>query len=201
MRPRSAGPLLIAGKAPARLGAVVNEPYQPPAAEGLVQSSARGSVGHVAGPARGRPAATFDFCRDRSTVQLRPRVSRLAGRPGHWCGCGWYLSGSFFVAVAAWSFASPLGSGPDEPAHLVRAVSLVRGQLVGHDLPHPTKAQKSTVIVQVPEVFASLETHVGCFQYKSAVPAGCQQAVERVDPHRSRSKPTSAATRPSTTRW
>jgi hypothetical protein len=90
----------------------------------------------------------------------------------------WLVSfGVLFVAAAAWSFASPLGSGPDEPAHLVRAVSLVRGQLVGKDLPHPTNAQKSTVIVKVPEVFASLETDVGCFQYKSAVPAGCQRTL------------------------
>ena len=82
-----------------------------------------------------------------------------------------------FLAAAAWTFASPLGSGPDEPAHLVRAVSLVRGQLVGKSLPHPTDAQKSTVIVKVPEVFASLETDVGCYQYKSAVPAGCQHPL------------------------
>ena len=44
-------------------------------------------------------------------------------------------------------------------------------------LPHPTDAQKSTVIVKVPEVFASLETDVGCYQYKSAVPAGCQHPL------------------------
>jgi len=90
----------------------------------------------------------------------------------------WSLSFSvLFLAAAAWTFASPLGSGPDEPAHLVRAVSLVRGQLVGKGLPHPTEAQKSTVIVKVPEVFASLETDVGCFQYKSNVPAGCQHPL------------------------
>ncbi len=33
------------------------------------------------------------------------------------------------------------------------------------------------MVVKVPEVFASLETHVGCFQYKSAIPAGCQQPL------------------------
>ena len=38
-------------------------------------------------------------------------------------------------------------------------------------------AQKSTVIVKVPEVFASLETDVGCYQYKSTVPAGCQHPL------------------------
>ena len=106
-----------------------------------------------------------------------PAGTWSGGRVGHSCGF-WLLSfGVLFLAIAAWSFASPLGSGPDEPAHLVRAVSLVRGQLVGTDLPHPTQAQKSTVIVKVPEVFASLETDVRCFQYKSDVPAGCQRPL------------------------
>jgi hypothetical protein len=82
-----------------------------------------------------------------------------------------------FVAVAAWSFASPLGSGPDEPAHLDRAVSLVRGQLLGTPPPHPTNANKAYVTVRVPEVFADLANDVGCFQFKSAVPAGCQKPL------------------------
>ncbi len=154
----------------------MTEPYQPPAAEGLLASS------------RDVQAATLQA----PAVVLEPRHSLSAGPAHRVSGTArrtnrrparpllriWLVSfGVFFVAVAAWSFASPLGSGPDEPAHLVRAVSLVRGQLLGTDLPHPTQAQKSTVIVKVPEVFASLETDVGCFQYKSAVPAGCQRPL------------------------
>lgn len=98
----------------------------------------------------------------------------LAGRPARPLLRIWVVSFVvLFVAVAAWSFASPLGSGPDEPAHLVRAASLVRGQLIGQALPHPTEAQKSTVIVKVPEVFASIETAIDCFRFHSDVPAGC----------------------------
>ena len=82
-----------------------------------------------------------------------------------------------FVAAVAWSFASPLGSAPDEPAHLDRAASLVRGQLLGTPLPHPTRAQRGTVTVKVPEVFASLANDVGCYQFKSLVPAGCQRPL------------------------
>lgn len=82
-----------------------------------------------------------------------------------------------FLAAAAWSFASPLGSGPDEPAHLDRAASLVRGQWLGTPLPHPTNFQKSTVTVRVPEVFAALANDIGCFQFKSQVPAGCRPAL------------------------
>lgn len=82
--------------------------------------------------------------------------------------------GAFFLAASAWSFACPLGSPPDEPAHLIRAASLVRGQLVGHSLPGATKAEGSVVVVQVPEVFASLANDVGCFKRDPKVPAGCQ---------------------------
>jgi hypothetical protein len=82
-----------------------------------------------------------------------------------------------FVAGAAWSLASPLGSGPDEPAHLDRAVSLVRGQLLGRPLPHPTNFDRGTVVVRVPEVFASLANDLRCYQFKPRVPAGCQEPL------------------------
>jgi hypothetical protein len=45
---------------------------------------------------------------------------------------------------------------------------------VGKPLPHATTAEKSTVTVEEPAVFASMATDVSCFQYKPTVPAGCQ---------------------------
>ena len=82
-----------------------------------------------------------------------------------------------FIAEVAWTFATPLGSAPDEPAHLVRAASLVRGQLLGTPLPHPSHAQESMTTVEVPEVFAGLSFKIGCFQFKPTVPAGCELPV------------------------
>jgi Predicted membrane protein (DUF2142) len=155
----------------------VTEPYQPPAAEGLLANSSReAQAATLQAPAvalEQRPALST------GPAHRAPKTARhMNRRPPRPLLRIWLVSfGVLFVAVAAWSFASPLGSGPDEPAHLVRAASLVRGQLLGTALPHPTQAQKSTVIVKVPEVFASLETDVGCFQYKSAVPAGCQRPL------------------------
>jgi hypothetical protein len=90
----------------------------------------------------------------------------------------WFAAfGVLWVAVAAWSFASPLGSAPDEPAHLARAASLVRGQILGTPLRHPPKALKSMVIVEVPQVLAIISNDVACFQFKPVVPAGCQKPV------------------------
>ena len=154
----------------------MREPHQPSAKEGLLQSSGDVQAATFQGPPVVlQPRHSVSAGPERHSAAPAHHLVRPAGRP---LVRLWLASFAvLFVAIAAWSFASPLGSGPDEPAHLVRAVSLVRGQLVGQDLPHPTTAQKSTVIVQVPEVFASLETHVGCFQYKSNVPAGCQRPL------------------------
>jgi hypothetical protein len=82
-----------------------------------------------------------------------------------------------WVAVAAWTFASPIGSGPDEPAHIIRAASLVRGQLVGQPIAHAPAALKSTVTVEAPQVFARLANDVGCFQFKPNVTAHCQGSL------------------------
>ncbi|HUB71442.1 MAG TPA: DUF2142 domain-containing protein [Acidimicrobiales bacterium] len=87
---------------------------------------------------------------------------------------------SFFViwlAAASWSWASPVGSAPDEPAHLIRAASLVRGELLGHALPHVTASNKAYLAVEAPEVFARLANDVQCFQSKPSVPASCQGSL------------------------
>jgi hypothetical protein len=84
-----------------------------------------------------------------------------------------------WVAVAAWSFASPMGSVPDEPAHLIRAASLVRGEFLGTPLPHTISATKAYVTVEAPQVFARLEDDVVCFRYQPpSVPASCQGTLD-----------------------
>jgi hypothetical protein len=94
-----------------------------------------------------------------------------------WVSC----FGVLFVAVAAWTFASPMGSGPDEPAHLIRAASLVRGQLLGKPIPHSTNSMKSTLTVEAPQVFARLANDVQCFQFQSNVTANCQGSLAGSD--------------------
>lgn len=145
----------------------MGEPYQRTATRGLATGPRATPGAEVATPARPLPAVVLDR-------QARHRRQRAAkSLVWTWLACFVAL----FVAVAAWSLASPLGSGPDEPAHLDRAASLVRGQLLGTPLAHPTNAEKSDVTVRVPEVFADLANDVGCFQFDPTVPAGCQQPL------------------------
>jgi hypothetical protein len=82
-----------------------------------------------------------------------------------------------FAAVAAWAFATPLGAAPDEPAHLIRAASVARGQFLGKALPHPAAPEGPTLVVEVPPIFVTLANDVSCFQWKPKVPAGCQQPL------------------------
>lgn len=69
------------------------------------------------------------------------------------------------VATALWSIATPIGGSPDEPAHLVKAASVVRGELLG---------EPSTTgnIVHVPQYVAWAHAET-CYAFQNDVTAGC----------------------------
>jgi hypothetical protein len=102
-----------------------------------------------------------------------PRVpSRVSGSP-----VGTSRLGTFLVAwlglsllSIAWAFASPLGSGPDEPAHFIKAASVVRGQLVG---PQGDTGN----IVDVPRYVAWTATQ-DCFRFDITQAADCAPALQ-----------------------
>jgi hypothetical protein len=81
-----------------------------------------------------------------------------------------------FVLIAMWSVATPLWASPDEPAHVARAVSLWRGEFIGHKIPHVDIAYTS---VKVPRVYTLGRNVHGdhqspCFAFLNTVPASCQ---------------------------
>ncbi|MGH9061731.1 MAG: DUF2142 domain-containing protein, partial [Acidimicrobiales bacterium] len=73
-----------------------------------------------------------------------------------------------FAFQALWCLATPVGASPDEPAHLIRAASVVRGQWVG-----PARAgfPNSDTVVSVPD--AVVQLNLACFVGKPHVSAGC----------------------------
>jgi Predicted membrane protein (DUF2142) len=78
----------------------------------------------------------------------------------------------FFVLAAAWALADPLLSGPDEPAHLIRAEAIVRGQLVGR--PTSTNADNPNTLVRVPGFLQdSGSLAYWCFIFHPEVTAVC----------------------------
>lgn len=84
----------------------------------------------------------------------------------------WVLYGlALFGLFSAWSVASPLFSVPDEPAHVIKAVAIARGQLWG--APGTTATGQDVVRVRVPERLADGYRWPGCYNFEADVTADC----------------------------
>ena len=97
----------------------------------------------------------------------------------------------FFVLAAAWAFASPLFSVPDEAAHTVKAAAVDRGELLGRKLAVPDKPGTIlrggfTVVVRVPTSYTWNSSDLpNCYISTPRTPASC--APKFVDnPHEAR---------------
>jgi hypothetical protein len=76
---------------------------------------------------------------------------------------------TFFLLAALWALATPLGAAPDEPTQIVKAASVVRGQIVG---PAAVGSPGFTV-VEVPYSLAADANMADCFALKPSVTASC----------------------------
>jgi hypothetical protein len=77
-------------------------------------------------------------------------------------GRGLAVFGLLFVVLGAWAVATPLYGGPDEPAHVIRADSLVHGELLGRPIPGQPKA---VVAVHTAEIYTSAAERLGCWPF------------------------------------
>ena len=77
-----------------------------------------------------------------------------------------------FVTTAAWSLASPLASGPDENAHMVKAAAVVRGELL-----ESSSDGACTGVVDVPYLYAALMNAPDCYAFHEDRPADCSGAL------------------------
>lgn len=97
-----------------------------------------------------------------------------------------------FVAMGAWSFATPLFGAPDEPVHVIKAAAVVRGELVGHLVGGSTDP---TATVTVPAFYAGTRNIPACYHRQPTVPASCAplatggEAPKRVDIYNARYPP------------
>jgi hypothetical protein len=80
-----------------------------------------------------------------------------------------------FALSALWGLANPPFAAPDEPAHVIRAVSLDHGELIGKNasrrLLEELGGDDTNLQVRVPEVFRRVGTP--CFAFERNVPATC----------------------------
>ena len=80
-----------------------------------------------------------------------------------------------FVVLSAWATSMPLGAGPDEPAHIIKAGAVANGTLLGA----PTSDPSST---SMPAPAALAEAYSWpCFAYEPDVTAACQRPMIEAD--------------------
>jgi len=105
-----------------------------------------------------------------------------SARPGRETGATrrtWWVAGlafvAFFVMSASWALSSPISASPDEPAHFVKAASVVRGQLVGDATDSPPVKE-----VEVPAGVA-YSSDAACFAFAPDVTADCAPGYPTAD--------------------
>jgi hypothetical protein len=88
----------------------------------------------------------------------------------------WWVSFVIFGALGGlWALTTPLGAGPDEPAHIVKAVAVARGNFdasVVMEHPGPRYSVPHTTL-EVPRAYADLITNRDCYILRPEVPASC----------------------------
>lgn len=97
------------------------------------------------------------------------RVSALIGeRAAVRFGLIWLF---LFIAGASWAIATPLGASPDEPAHIIKAASVVRGELLGAPTDAPAVRE-----VTVPAGIAE-SARWPCYAFDGTAEASCLASV------------------------
>ncbi len=95
----------------------------------------------------------------------------MLARPGRVFAVSFAL---VFLSIAAWSLATPLYASPDEPAHVVHAVALDHGQLIGTPVGGPSSA---IIRVTVPASISDGNRYRECFSFTTSVAASCARAL------------------------
>jgi hypothetical protein len=85
-----------------------------------------------------------------------------------------WIAVSSFALMASWSLASPLYSAPDEPAHVIRAVSVAHGQIIGQT--YEGKGNPQTVVV-IPQVYSIGQLLKRCYRFRPDVAASCSPHI------------------------
>ena len=87
----------------------------------------------------------------------------------------WLVSFLFVTILGVlWGLANPPFSGPDEPAHVIRANAVDHGQLTGDEQSPKRTAPPGTqdlLVVRAPSIYGS--TNEACFAFQKEVPASC----------------------------
>lgn len=90
---------------------------------------------------------------------------------------------SFVLTGGAWALAMPAFSGPDEPAHVYRALAVTSGELRGPSIDRVETRPDGSVFrdpatqVEVPAEFRDLAAEAACFAFRPEISVACQDPV------------------------
>ncbi|GLK17691.1 DUF2142 domain-containing protein [Herbiconiux flava] len=99
-----------------------------------------------------------------AAVTAAPAATAPVPRPvGRWLLLPWLL---IALMGTLWALATPIGGSPDEPAHVVKAGSVVRGELL------PETMIPTGGVLHVPAALA-FEYTQNCFAFFADTPASC----------------------------
>ena len=96
----------------------------------------------------------------------------MTGRAGADRRVFWWSWSALWLLAAIWAVANPLMASPDEPAHVVRAASLVRGQLLEPDGDWGSQ-------VEVPYFYHLVNAYPTCYMFDPTETGVCDVAVGR----------------------
>jgi len=91
------------------------------------------------------------------------------------------LTTSFFLLISVWSLLTPLFAGPDEPASYIRGAAIVRGVIVGTNIPANESTAYWSTYVDIPQQFGVAQLVPWCFVGQPEKPA-CSQPLETLVP-------------------
>ncbi len=75
----------------------------------------------------------------------------------------------FFLMSSVWALSMPIGAGPDEPAHILKAASVARGEFLGS----PSADNSAATVVRVPAALGEAHSWA-CFAFDPMTSGACQ---------------------------
>ncbi|MEV4611734.1 DUF2142 domain-containing protein [Kitasatospora sp. NPDC049258] len=89
----------------------------------------------------------------------------------------------FFTLAGSWAMATPIGDGPDEYAHFIRAAAVARGQIGGPEVMVPHRVAGTDGLfaetgVQLPEWYQQLKTVHECYTGEDRPDASCAPPLD-----------------------
>ena len=79
----------------------------------------------------------------------------------------WWGWAVMTLLASVWAVANPLMASPDEPAHVVKAAAVVRGQLLGEQTPDGT-------VVEVPYFYNLVTAYPVCYMFDPTAAGNCE---------------------------